>query len=91
MLMASVRFWRVFVPSVELVVFCCCLVFFEVFGILGVGVEGFVAGVLLCFVVLVLMLFVVGVPVRVFAVAGVDEARVIACYDRLSFGSTTRR
>jgi hypothetical protein len=31
-------------------------------------------------VVLLLMLFVVGVPVRVFAVAGVDEARVIACY-----------
>ena len=33
-------------------------------------------------VVLVLMLSVAGVPVRVFAVAGVDEARVIACYDR---------
>ena len=46
-------------------------------------------GFLVCFVVLVLMLFVVDVPVRVFAVATADEARVavdgaearvIACY-----------
>jgi len=47
----------------------------------SVGVEGFVAGVFAlfccCFGV-----GVVDVPVRVFAVAAVDEARVIACYDR---------
>jgi hypothetical protein len=46
-------------------------------------------GFLVCFVVLGLMLFVVGVPVRVFAVATADEARaavdgaqaqIITCY-----------
>ena len=48
-----------------------------------VGLRGLLRGFLLCFVVvLVLVLFVVGVPVCVFAVAAVDEARVIACYDR---------
>jgi hypothetical protein len=46
------------------------------------GLRGLLRGFLLSFVVLGLTLFVVGVPVCVFAVAGVDEARVIACYDR---------
>jgi len=44
MLMVSVGFWRVFVLSVGLVVFCCFLVFSAVVGLSG-GVEGFVAWV----------------------------------------------